>query len=801
MLVPLSWLQDYIDLPESIEELRDLLTYSGLEVEGLESHGSEFEGLVVAEITAIDPHPNADKLTLCTIQYGESDPMQVVCGAPNVKVGLKTIYAPVGSTLPTGLKLKKAKIRGIVSLGMLCAEDELGLSGDHKGIMELSADLAPGTPAVDVLGGPEIVFDLEVTPNRPDCLSIIGVARELAALTGRAIRLPETPLPESTPNGPSMNVAISDAESCPRYTAQLLSGAKVGPSPDWMQQRLRLCGLRPINNLVDITNYVLLETGQPLHAFDRDLLDGDTIFVRPATPGEKMQTLDDNEQELQTGDLVIADAKQAVALAGIMGGAHSEIREQTENVLLETAAFSSSQVRGTAKRLNLHTDSSYRFARGCDMYGCEWVSRRASSLICQLSGAIPASPLKDEWPGQCDLRTLPCEWQKICNLIGIEIPIETMRGYFERLDLQVLDADEQGCKLVIPGFRSDLTRPVDLVEEIARLNGLDKIPVHPPRARIVPHTYDFPTRFFMRTWLHLSNRGFLECLNYSLSSSEVLDVLDANNKALQVVLPNPISQDQSVLRTSLIPQMIETLAFNKAHQTDEVAMFEAGKTFLQRETGVEEHERICLGAMGPWKRPGLDKQRPISDREAYADLKGEVENLLCKLRCEELIQFVVGEDPTFEPGQAALLKLGDEIVGRIGLLSKTLKIKYKLTGPVALAELNLDALIPAQKLPPTMDPVPTFPSITRDVALILDSHVTHQQVMDVVNQKRAKDLIQVTLFDLFESDKLGQNKKSMAYRFTYQNAKKTLTDKAVEKMHGQIEQRLLSDLSAQIVGR
>ena len=287
MLVPLSWLQDYIDLPESIEELRDLLTYSGLEVEGVETHGSDFAGLVVAEITAVDPHPDADKLTLCTVKLNDSESMRVVCGAPNVRVGLKTIYAPVGAELPNGLKLKKAKIRGVESLGMLCAEDELGLSGDHSGIMELSADLAVGTPATVVLGGPEMVFDLEVTPNRPDCLSVIGVARELAALTGRQLRLPEINLPDFPKDGNQMTVSIADAESCPRYTVQLLGGAKVGPSPAWMQQRLRLCGLRPINNLVDITNYVMLECGQPLHAFDRELIQGDTMFVRPALAAEK----------------------------------------------------------------------------------------------------------------------------------------------------------------------------------------------------------------------------------------------------------------------------------------------------------------------------------------------------------------------------------------------------------------------------------------------------------------------------------------------------------------------------------
>lgn len=801
MLVPLSWLKEYIDLPESMEELRDLLTYSGLEVEGVESHGSTYEGIVVAEIIAVDPHPNADKLTLCTVQLNETDTLQVVCGAPNVNVGLKTIYAPVGAVLPNGLKLKRAKIRGVESLGMLCAEDELGLSGDHTGIMELSSELENGTPAVSVLGGPELVFDLEVTPNRPDCLCIIGVARELAALTGRQLRLPEINLPPVPNVGKQMKVEIRDPEDCPRYTAQLLGGATVKPSPDWMQKRLRLCGLRPINNLVDITNYVMLESGQPLHAFDRTLLSGDTMIVRPAEAGEVMQTLDGGEQKLQAGDLVISDTERPVALAGIMGGAHSEIQDHTTDVLLESAAFSSSKVRGTAKRLNLHTDSSYRFSRGCDMFRADGVSRRAASLICELAGASPMGPLQDSWPGKAPLRTLTGSWEKICNLIGIDIPVSTMRGYFERLDLRILEETPEGCTLEIPGFRSDLTRPVDLVEEIARLNGLDKLPVRPPLARIVPNANDFGIRFRMRLMHHLKCRGFLEALNYSLTSPDALNLLDSSNKGQQVILPNPISQDQSVLRSSLLPQMVETLSFNKAHQNDEVAFFETGKTYLQIEEGVEEHEHISLGAIGPWKRPLLNKQSSISDREAYADLKGEVENLLHMLTCLEQITFVAFEDPAFAPGQAADIRFRDKRVGRIGLLSAKVKNTYKLSGPVAVAELNVDKLIPKEKESVSMRPVPTFPSITRDVALIVDRSKTHQMIMDVVNHQRPKDLVQIALFDLFESDKLGENKKSMAYRFTYQNSKKTLTDKSVEKMHSRITQRLVQELNAHIVGQ
>jgi len=662
MKAPLSWLQDYIDLPESVDELRDLLTFSGLEVEDVEIHGSTFEGFVVAEITDIAPHPNADRLTLCTVDAGGEDPVTLVCGAPNVKVGLRTIYAPVGSVFPDGQKLKKAKIRGVESLGMLCAEDELGLSDDHSGIMEIDSAHTPGTPAAEVLGGPEVVFDLEVTPNRPDCLSLIGVARELAALTGRDLRIPETPfsLPgtESAPK-----VKISDPEGCPRYTARTLCGVEVKPSPDWMQKRLRLCGLRPINNVVDITNYVLLETGHPLHAFDLSKICGAELQIRPAADKELLRTLNEEEHKLTSEDLVIADAEKPLALAGVMGGANSEIGESTTTVLLESAAFQASRIRSTARRLDCHTDSSYRFARGCDLTRVDWVSQRAAALLQAHAGVTSASPLVDEYPSPHSPVELEITWEAITGLIGIDIPVDTMRGFFEQLGLEILESDDTRCRVRVPGFRLDLTRPVDLVEEVARLNGLDKIPVRAPQARIVLKANDFETRVAIQVWKHLASRGFLEILNYSLSSPESMQRLDPFSDSNRVALPNPISQDQSMLRSSLLPQMVQTLAFNKAHQTEELALFEAGKVYRQAENGVEEAAHISLGTMGPWRRAELSKQSAVSEREAFLDLKGEVENLLHLLECDEEVTFEAEENPVFAPGQSARLVRNGQTVG------------------------------------------------------------------------------------------------------------------------------------------
>jgi len=799
MLVPLSWLKEYIDLHEDTQALCDLLTFSGLEVEGVETHGSDFENVVVAEITAVARHPDADKLTLCTIDTGSGEAMTVVCGAPNARAGMKTIYAPVGVTLPNGLTLKKAKIRGVESLGMLCAEDELGLSSAHDGILDLDAGLKPGTPAREVLGGPEVVFDLEVTPNRPDCLSILGVARELAALTGRALRLPETPLREGlTHVREQVNVRIDDAEGCPRYTARLLTGAKVAPSPDWMRKRLQLCGIRPINNLVDITNYVMLETGQPLHAFDRALLHGDTMIIRRAADGELMQTLDDKPRTLSAKHLVIADADRAVALAGVMGGADSEIRDNTENVLLESAAFQPSLIRATAKALNAHTESSYRFARGCDATLAEWVSRRAASLMQQHAGATPLQGVIDAWPGRAEPRLVSCRWKKITDLIGVDIAVDTMRGYFVRLGLEMVKETPEGCTLRIPGSRSDLTREVDLIEEIARLNGLDAIPAPPPCARIVPEAGDKEVRRAMRIWKRLASQGFLEIMNYSLTAPESLTRMDPAQAERQVKLPNPISQDQSVLRSSLIPQMAETLARNHARQNQELALFEMGTVYLKAETGVEEQTRIALGQLGPVRRPVLDKQRPVSDMEAFSSLKGQLEAFLAGEKIRNL-SFHPLEDAAFTPGQAAEIRLGDRPIGRIGLLTKSVREEWKIFEPVALAEIRLDLLPPAPRA--VMKPVPGFPSSSRDTALIVERAVTHADITAVIEKNRPYELESVELFDVFEGKKLGDNRKSMAYRFVYRNPKKTLTDETVDKLHGKIEARLLSDLHAEIAGR
>ncbi|HNX52155.1 MAG TPA: phenylalanine--tRNA ligase subunit beta, partial [Pontiellaceae bacterium] len=570
MKFALSWLKEYVDFDDTIAGLSDKLTFAGLEVEHIETLGGTFEGVVVGEVKQIEPHPDADKLRLCTVEYGAAETLRVVCGAPNVAVGGKYPFATVGTTLPCGIKLKKAKIRGVESLGMLCAKDELGLGEDHSGLLVLEASLKPGTPLAAVMGPAETVFELEITPNRPDCLSIIGIAREVAAIYGKPLKMPAIELKESAePVEKEISVEVNDSVKCPRYTARVLKDAQIGPSPDWMKRRLEACGIRSINNVVDITNYVLLETGHPLHAFDYTLLKDGKIIVRHAAAGEKFTTLDGVERQL-TGDmLVIADAGKAVALAGVMGGANTEIKDSTTTILLEAATFEQSGIRATAKALSLYTDSSYRFQRGVSAGSVEWASRRAAALMSELAGASLCKGVVDAYPAPKAKRQITFRWQSACELIGMNVPVETMKKIFQSLEISILSSDSEKAVLEIPAFRDDLEREVDIIEEVARMNGVDKIPEKLPVAETVAGVNDNRIRAITACRKNLVGLGAREIMNYTLVSHPLLDLFGASDRAAREELPHPISAEQSVLRTSLIPQMIESLGRNKSRQIDE----------------------------------------------------------------------------------------------------------------------------------------------------------------------------------------------------------------------------------------
>ena len=818
MKFPLSWLKELVDFEDTIEGLSDKLTFAGLEVEQIETIGGTFDGVVVGKVTAVEPHPNADKLRLCTVEYGAKEPMRVVCGAPNVEIGGKYPFAPVGTTLPGGFTLKKAKIRGEVSMGMLCAKDELGLGEDHSGLLVLDAGLAPGTPFAELMPPPESVFELEITPNRPDCLSIVGIAREVAAIYSTELKMPAIELKETAEAVDSLvSVDIQDEERCPRYTARVLKNAKVGPSPDWMATRLEACGIRSINNLVDITNYVMLETGHPLHAFDYHLVKDGQIIVRRAAAGEKFTTLDEAERELSDEMLVIADPEKAVALAGVMGGANTEIKDDTSTVLLEAATFEQSGIRHTAKALGHPTDSSYRFQRGVNADSVEWASRRAAALMAELAGADLCAGVIDAYPAPVAKNKISVKWANIYKLIGLEISADEMKQIFQTLEISVLSSDVEGATLEIPTFRGDLEREVDIIEEVARMHGVDKIPEKLPTAQVVAGAHDDRVRAITACRKNLAGLGAREIMNYTLVNHELLDLFGPNEGREE--LPHPISAEQSVLRTSLIPQMIESLGRNKSRQINEAVFFEIGRTFTKNPpppsgTPPEEGtpvqiEKVCLGVMGSPGRRALDTMRAVSEEEIFLWLKGIVCNLLAAQSVAKVKFQPLEEHGAFAKGCALKVMSGKVQIGVIGLINSKARKEWRLNDPVAAAELDLEPLIsnvgPARHSSGSgggktwqIKDIPLYPATERDVAFIVDEAVRHQDILKAINGGAPAELEKVELFDIFRGKSLEKGKKSMAYSFVYRSPKGTLTDDKVNTFHEAAGQRVCKATGAVI---
>jgi phenylalanyl-tRNA synthetase beta chain len=808
MKFALSWLKEYVDFDDTIAGLSDKLTFAGLEVEHIETLGGTFEGVIVGEVKQIEPHPNADKLRLCTVEYGAAETLQVVCGAPNVAVGGKYPFATVGTTLPCGITLKKAKIRGVESLGMLCAKDELGLGEDHSGLLVLDASLKPGTPLAAVMGPPETVFELEITPNRPDGLSIIGIAREVAAIYGKPLKMPSIELKESSePVEKEVSVEVKDSVKCPRYTARVLKDIKIGPSPDWMKRRLEACGIRSINNVVDITNYVLLETGHPLHAFDYTLLTDGKIIVRHAAKGEKFTTLDGVERQLTEEVLVIADAGKAVALAGVMGGANTGIKDNTTTVLLESATFEQSGIRATAKGLGLYTDSSYRFQRGVNADSVEWAGRRAAVLMAELAGASVCKGVVDVYPAPKTKRQIAFRWQSACKLIGMDVPVDTMKKIFQTLEIVILSSDASTAVLEIPTFRDDLEREVDLIEEIARMNGVDKIPEKLPIAQTVAGVTDGRIRAITACRKMLVGLGAREIMNYTLVSHPLLDLFGKDDRTAREELPHPISAEQSVLRTSLIPQMIESLGRNKSRQIDEAVFFEIGRTFAKnppRPSGTPptegtpvQTEKVCLGLMGAAGRGALDKQRAIGEEEVFLWLKGLVEKLLTAQKVTD-VTFQTLESSAFETGRAVAVLSGKEKIGVLGLINSAARKEWRLNDPVAAAELNLEPLISNAWKRSEVKDILLYPATERDFAFIVDETIRHEEILAAVHSAAPAELESVKLFDVFRGKALEKGKKSVAYSFVYRSPSGTLTDEKVNGFHEAVGKKVCSAVAAVI---
>ena len=812
-----SWLLELCDLDRvpTVEEGARALTRAGLEIEGITDLGAGFTGVVVAEVAGKKPHPQADKLTLVdVITERGGAATQVVCGAPNVPAaGRKVLWAQIGATLPGGMTLAAKPVKGVVSPGMLCAEDELGLSEDHAGIDVLDEDdrTPLGATAQRALGIADHVLELNAPANRGDLLGHLGVARELVAVLGGKLVPPEIDLADFRAAGAAnIELAIADGAQCPRYVARILDGLRVGPSPRRIAQRLRNVGVRPISNLVDVTNYVLFELGQPLHAFDAAKLQTRVIGVSPATSGEQLVTLDNATRTLVDGDLVIRDGSRGIALAGVIGGAETEVTGATTRVLLESASFEPTHIRRTARRLALHSEASHRFERGVDPELAELASARASRLMCLYGGGKVVGDPVDAFPGRRTPPRLTVRLPRVQLVTGVALDAETCRGALVRLGFEVSVGGVAGSahtlEVVPPSARADVTREVDVIEEILRITGYEQVPSSLPALRVAP-----PVRVASRAdraRTALAAAGAAEAITYGFQSAErcaALGLPATDRRAQPIAIRNPMSAEQAVMRTSLLPNLIAAIARNQSHGRPDVALFEVGSVFWRRGEGVTERplheladEPTCAAGVLAGRRPGH-----IGDGTPWDvfDAKALALEAIRAVAGDAPVRVRAASVPYLHPGIAGELVLErdgyprDEPIGWFGELHPDVRARLGVIGPAFAFEVDLERLPLAT--PAQMRPIPRFPGSERDVSLLLGEDIAAGRVVEVIEQAREPLVSKIRLLEDYRDAKLPAGTKSMLWSIAYRSPERTLTDVEVDAAHEAIVRSLVENLPAQ----
>ena len=792
MKVSLRWITDFVDLPTSdVAELEDVLSNLGIEVEGYETVELGFEGVVVAKVLAVGPHPDADKIRIATLDTGDGE-LDVVCGAWNFDAGATIAYAAVGSVLPGGIEVGRKEIRGVESPGMIASERELGLGDDHEGILVLPDDHAPlGTDFASTLPYPDVVFDLSITPNRPDAMSVHGVARDLAAHYGIEVRRPE---PVVEPQGPptTASVIIEDPERCPRFTAREIRDVTIGPSPLWMRLRLRDAGLRPISNVVDITNYVMLELGQPLHAFDNDRVPDQTIVVRRAEPGETLQTLDGVDRTFVAEDLLIASPQGALGVAGVMGGATSEVADDTTTVLLEVAHFDAPSVLLTGKRLGLRTDAVARFERGVDPELPPLASARAAELMVELAGATVADGFIDEHPRPFQAPVVELPVGEVERLLGIEIVPDQIVAILTRLGFGV--EGDGPWQVTVPSYRPDVTRPADLVEEIARLHGYDRIPSTLPKG--IGGGLPAVEELRRRVRQVMVGAGFFETMSYDFIGGPELDGLglpDDDRRRAPVLVRNPLNEEQEFLRTSLLPGLLRGLQVNVSRNLADPALFEIGLVYFPSDDALPvQPEQLAFLATG--SRPG-PTWAPRESRDA-SDAVGLVETLLTAVGVPYRLE--PSADPGFHPGRCARVVIGGEVAGVVGEIHPSTAANWDLEGRVAGGFIEMDAIrggaIGEFVMPST------YPPVVFDLAFDVAETTTVASLDEVVRDNAGEHLERLDLFDVFRGAPLEDGRKSLAYRLTFRDAERTLTDEELAPVREAIAAAVADTLDGRLRG-
>lgn len=800
MLVSINWLKDYIDFDLSPEELSDKLNLTGTAVESIKHLGQDLGNVWVGIILDIKPHPNADKLSLTTVRIDRPEPLEIVCGAKNIKVGDKVPVATIGAHLPNGMEIKPAKIRGVTSYGMLCSKAELGMGADHGGIYILPDDIEVGVPLTKALLLDDTVIELEVTPNRPDCLSMIGVAREVGAITERKLRRPSVDLAESSEEASAVAVVeIIDPDLCPRYSARVIRDVKIGPSPTWMQQRLEKAGMRPINNIVDITNYVMLETGQPLHAFDFNTLHGGRIVVRRAKNREHLETLDGVVRELDESILVIADADRPVALAGIMGGGDTEVSDKTADILLESAYFNPSSIMRTSRSLGLLSEASARFEKGTDPNGTVYAADRAAAFMAEFAGGSVDEGVIDVYPKTIEPRQVPLRTDRVNAILGTDISLDEIKNILRRLELEVEVIDGTTEMWVLaPTFRPDLEREIDLIEEIARIYGYNNIRSTLPESSGKQGGLNLRQKLAESVKGRLVGAGLSEVLTYSLMDPNDIDKLQVPKGdpfRWFVRLLNPLNEELSVLRTTLLANLIKVLKYNVNREQYDVQIFEVGHTFWQ-ESGKDmpdEEAMLGIALTGAWEQDEWYEKARSAD---FFDLKGAVESVLDELDISNwsVRQFT---HPALHPGRSAELLIGEESVGYFGELHPNVQADFDIPRTY-VAELNFNKLIDNASIQKEFSEIPKYPGITLDIAVLADDSVSNDQVLEVIKAAGKPLLKSVRLFDLYKGKGVPEDKKSMAYSMVFRATDRTLTDEEALDSRDKIVNRLSKELGAEI---
>jgi phenylalanyl-tRNA synthetase beta chain len=805
MKISFNWLKDYIDTDLPVEDVSRILTDTGLEVEGVhdfESVKGGLKGFLLGEVKEVSKHPDADRLNCTKVDVGSGELLDIVCGAPNVAQGQKVAVAMVGCEIHladgNSFAIKKSKIRGQVSEGMLCAEDELGLGEGHDGIMVLDTELPLGTPLAEVIDiYSDKVIEIGLTPNRSDAISHIGVARDLAAVLNlekpTQISWPEVNIPKV--NGKTISVEVLDPESCPRYTGIELVGITVAPSPDWLQNKLKSLGLSPINNVVDITNFVMHETGQPLHAFDREKIGGQQVKVRKALPGEKFVTLDEVERELHVEDLMIADAEKSMCIAGVFGGLESGVSESTTSIFLESAVFDAVSVRKSNKRHGLSTDSGFRFERGVDPNNPLYALQRAAQLICQVVGASVTSEITDIYPKKVEPLELDFDLEACFRLIGQEIPVDEVKTILTSLDIEVLAANGSNWKLRIPTYRVDVTRQADVVEEVLRIYGFNRIAMPEQLRNSIVHSPG-PDKHGAREKLSLllNGMGYTEIMCNSLTSVKHAALLDKGEETAVHML-NPLSQDLGILRQTMLWGALESIAYNQNRQMADMKGFELGSVYFKDAKGYTENERLSIFHTG---RKAAENWDVTAADTSFYDLSAVIDAVLDRFDLSDCKRSDSGSELY---AQGLEWKKGDRPVASAGIVSDTVRKHFDVKQAVYFADIDwvyITGHAHGKKM--QVREIPKFPAVRRDFSLLLDKNVEFQHIEELAHKSAGPLLKEVGLFDVYEGKNLPEGKKSYAVSFQIQDENKTLTDKVVDKLMNKIQQRLEKELGASLRG-